>query len=1137
MKKRKLRRKKSTIIWAVYALCSLLSLAACKNKYSEKPRILVFSKTAGFHHVSITKGNEALLKLGKENGFIVDTTTNATYFVDDSLQKYSSILFLNTTGNVLNHRQEAALERYVQAGGGFAGIHAATDTESHWGWYGLMVGARFAGHPSVQQATVQVLNHEHPSTNHLPEKWERTDEWYNFRDFNKEVNVLLKVDEDTYEGGENGNLHPIAWYHEYDGGRVFYTGLGHTEQSFTDSIFLQHLMGGIKYTIGDNKPLDYSKATTQNVPKEERFVKTVLTKGTLTEPTEMTILPNLDILISQRRGEIMLYKNNTGQIKQVGKLEVYDSSNSGANVEEGLLGIAADPEFEKNHYVFVFYSPADTSVNRLSRFEFRNDAIDISTEKIVLQFYSQREICCHTGGSIAFGPNNLLYVSTGDNSTPFNEEGQPYVNNGFAPLNDQPGHEQYDARRSAGNSNDLRGKILRIRIKEDGSYEIPKGNLFPPDVPKARPEIYVMGNRNPYRISVDPKTGDLYWGEVGPDANRDSLETRGPQGYDEINQAKKAGFFGWPLFVGNNFPYRQYNYTNGESGKFFDTHSPVNDSRNNTGLVNLPPAQPALIWYPYGASKDFPALGTGGRTAMAGPVYYTDLYPDKNRYPNYYNKKFFFYDWIRNWVKVASFLPDGDLDKIEPFIEHISFSAPVDMEVGPDGRIYVLEYGQGWFTKNPDAGLSRIDYISGNLPPKIESLVVDKVHGNLPLTVTAKIEASDVEGDLLSYVWTVEKKKIWSKEPQLKYTFVRPGEHPISVKVIDAKGDSTKREEVLVYAGNEVPSVKVQWKGNQSFYFPEQAVDYQVQVTDEGDKVGMEDLYVSFDYIEGKDLAGASLGHRQISTVTMGKNLMLTLDCKACHKIHEKSIGPSFIQVAEHYDKERGAVDYLSQKIIDGGNGVWGENAMPAHPSLKVEEAKKIVKWVLSLSEESAPKPSFPPQGEIVPDPDKIKNPAIVLRLFASYTDKGGVGIKPLSGSDVIYLRNNIMSVNDLIKTNGFEAKDTLGSNYLKFPQNQGWILAGKLDMTGIENIVLTGVGDRQEIRYMIEIRRDGPEGKKLGEAELNIPTEKRKVAYKIPVWESEGGGVGDIYICVKSLGSEGRPLLGTLRFVPKDHY
>jgi cytochrome c len=407
----------------------------------------------------------------------------------------------------------------------------------------------------------------------------------------------------------------------------------------------------------------------------------------------------------------MLYKQSTAAVKQVGFLNVYSVSKiKDLNVEEGMLGLSKDPDFKDNHWVYIYYSPADSSVNRLSRFSFENDTIVNSSEKVILEVKSQREICCHTGGSIAFGPDSLLYFSAGDNSTPFDEPGQPYVNHGFAPLNSAAGHLQYDAERSAGNSNDLRGKIMRIRVHPDGSYEIPAGNLFAAGTPKTRPEIYVMGNRNPYRISVDQKNSNLYWGEVGPDASNDSFATRGPRGYDEVNQARKAGYFGWPFFVGNNYAYRQYNYLKGISGDAFNPAKPENHSPNNTGLTELPPAQPAFIWYPYAVSPEFPELGTGGRNAMAGPVYYTDMYPEATRYPDYYNGKLFIYDWIRGWIKAVTLQPNGDFEQMEPFMQHIVLHNCIDMEAGPDGRIYLLEYGTAWFQKNPDAGLSRIDY-------------------------------------------------------------------------------------------------------------------------------------------------------------------------------------------------------------------------------------------------------------------------------------------------------------------------------------------------------------------------------------------------------------------------------------------
>ncbi|HEV7333505.1 MAG TPA: ThuA domain-containing protein [Flavisolibacter sp.] len=1129
-------------------LFSLFIATSC-NKRSGKPKVLLFSKTAAFQHSSIPQGIAAIQKLGSENNFEVDTTSNAAMITEDSLKQYAAVIFLQTTGDVLNHYQEADFERYIQSGGGFVGVHAAADAEYDWGWYGRLVGGYFQSHPAQQEAVLRVTSADHSATKHLPKEWKRRDEWYNFKKISNDITVLLTIDEKTYTGGENGDNHPMAWYHDYDGGRAFYTALGHTDESYQEEPFLRHLLAGILYAIGDNKELDYDKAKTLRVPEENRFAKTALVTGHFFEPTEMTVLPNLDVLVAQRRGEIMYYKNGDTTVSQAGFLNVYwKTTTEGVNAEEGVLGIKADPAFEKNHYIYIFYSPADTSVNRLSRFKFENGKLDAASEKIVLQFYSQREICCHTGGSIAFDKDGLLYVSTGDNTTPFDEPKEPHPNSGYAPIDQRPGHEQYDARRTSGNPADLRGKILRIRVKEDGSYEIPDGNLYPKNGKGTRPEIYVQGNRNPYRISIDQKTGYLYWGEVGPDASRDSLGVRGPRGYDEVNQAKKAGFYGWPLFVANNYAYNDFDFATGKPGQPFDPAKPVNNSRNNTGIHNLPPAQPAFIWYPYGPSTDFPQVGTGGRNAMAGPVYYTEMFPQKTRLPEYYNSKLFIYDWIRGWIKAVTMQPNGDFDKMEPFMESTRLNGLIDMEVGPDGKLYLLEYGSGWFSKNPDAGLSRIDFNAGNRAPVVTDIAVNKTSGALPLTITATATASDPEKDPLTYEWHLGNgiTKV-TKVPTLEHTFTTMGDYAIHVVVKDKENATARSMPVQVYAGNEAPVVSIAVQGNKSFYFPGKQVAYAVKVQDKDDATAASDLqnvFVSADYVEGLDKAGASMGHQVMTASMAGRSLVESLDCKGCHKETDKSIGPSYTDVAKKYRQTPDAMQHLVNKIIKGGAGVWGEVAMPGHPNLPEGDARQIVTWILSLSGGTAKQKSLPPSGAVNATLQKKPTENGVLVLSASYTDKGVAGSKPLTGQATVVLKNNTLPATEASKLQGYTLQSFNGMQLLMVPKGAASFSIDSIDLTGVGAVELIVGGDKQPaFGYSFVLHLDGASGTKLGEAKLagssKPPATKEKyfsATVAIPITAVSGGRLHSLYFTSTALNEKetGNLAIQAIRFRPR---
>jgi type 1 glutamine amidotransferase len=236
-------------IIAIALLPFFLLIFFAAKPADKKPAVLIFSKTNGYHHACIPVGITAIQKLGMENGFTVDTTTDSLSFSKINLKKYAAVIFLCPTGKVFGPEQEEAFQNYIQNGGGYVGIHSATDCEYNWSWYGKLAGAYFKSHPSQQEAKLIIVDKNHPSTAGMPDSWVRKDEWYNFKDLNPDVTVLIKIDESSYKGGENGENHPMAWYHTFDGGRAFYTEMGHTDESYSDPVYLKHLLGGIEWAI------------------------------------------------------------------------------------------------------------------------------------------------------------------------------------------------------------------------------------------------------------------------------------------------------------------------------------------------------------------------------------------------------------------------------------------------------------------------------------------------------------------------------------------------------------------------------------------------------------------------------------------------------------------------------------------------------------------------------------------------------------------------------------------------------------------------------------------------------------------------------------------------------------------------
>ena len=217
-------------------------------------KIMVFSKTNGFRHKSIEPGKAALKKMADAEKWSITFTEDSLAFSQDRLETVDAVVFLNTTGKILGDKEKKIFKDYIRNGGGFAGIHSATDTEKSWPWYVDLVGATFKSHPKTQKATIKVVNKNHPATEPLQDRWTRTDEWYNFREpVRKHCIILAELDTDSYKGSEMNGYHPISWYHHFEGGRSFYTGLGHTDESYTEEDFLNHIKGGILWAAGVKK--------------------------------------------------------------------------------------------------------------------------------------------------------------------------------------------------------------------------------------------------------------------------------------------------------------------------------------------------------------------------------------------------------------------------------------------------------------------------------------------------------------------------------------------------------------------------------------------------------------------------------------------------------------------------------------------------------------------------------------------------------------------------------------------------------------------------------------------------------------------------------------------------------------------
>ncbi|MFI1331720.1 PQQ-dependent sugar dehydrogenase [Streptomyces sp. NPDC020845] len=593
----------------------------------------------------------------------------------------------------------------------------------------------------------------------------------------------------------------------------------------------------------------------------EDFQQVTLAKGEaeVGEPMSLAVLPDRSVLHTSRDGELRL-TDAAGNTKLAGKLDVYSHD------EEGLQGVGVDPGFTDNRFIYLYYAPplntpagdapetgtaADFApfdgVNRLSRFVLKADGtLDTASEKKILDVSATRGLCCHVGGDIDFDAAGNLYLSTGDDTNPFQSDG-------YTPIDERANRNPgFDAQRSAGNTNDLRGKILRIKVEADGSYSIPEGNLFKPGTDKTRPEIYAMGFRNPFRFSVDKKTGILYVGDYGPDAGA-ADPNRGPAGQVEFARVTGPGNFGWPYCTGANDAYVDFDFATRTSGAAFDCSAPKNTSPNNTGLTDLPPAQAA--WIPYNGGS-VPEFGDGSESPMGGPVYHYDAALDSPvKFPEAYDGDFFAGEFGRRWIKRISSDADGTVQSINDI--PWSGTQIMDMAFGPDGALYVLDYGTAWFGGDEHSALYRIENATDGHSPSPQA-AADRTSGQAPMKVQfSSAGTTDQDGDKLTYSWDFgDGATSTAANPAHKYS--KNGTYTATVTAKDPSG-RTGSASVQIVVGNTAPKVVLETpKDGQLFSFGD-TIPFKVKVTDPEDGRTIDCDKVKVTLILGHDTHGHPL--------------------------------------------------------------------------------------------------------------------------------------------------------------------------------------------------------------------------------------------------------------------------------------
>lgn len=792
----------------------------------------------------------------------------------------------------------------------------------------------------------------------------------------------------------------------------------------------------------------------------KRFERLPLVSG-LADAMGMDVLDDGSVILIERPGGVVLVSPE-GRSTRLGRIK------AAVFGEVGLMGVVFDPDFRRTQAFHVFYSPEEKkSVMRLSRMVVRDGRIDPAREKVIIEVPIDQEGAIHLGGGIARDARGRVLIGVGDNSPPIPE----------LPIDQRPGKFMADALRSAGNTQDLRGKVLRIEPLAEGGYRIPGGNLFQ-DPSKGRPEIFAMGCRNPFRVMCDHATGEVMWGDVG--VNVDPRCGITPSGYDEINRTNTPGNFGWPLFSGPNEPFTSFDFETRKVGPRFNPAHPVNFSRNNTGARDLPPARGAALWYSSVASERWPALGSGSRSVVCGPVVRVAGGANGERIHERYHGKLLVADWMRNWVVACDMKDDGTLGDAEPFAQHLVFRRPMDLRMAPDGTLLVLEYGDRW-NGNNDGTLSRLVYRRGNRAP------VARASANPPAGksgVVVRLDASastDADGDTLRHEWRDAAGAVVPGEGPVRE--VKPGAtgvHAYTVTVTDARG-ATGSARVEVRVGNAMPVVEIKVPEGGTYFDWNQPLLLSAEVTDE------EDGSTAKGTIPGEKVVWRAMylprGAGEAEAAHPGLALMRSSTCFGCHMAGEASRGPAYAAVGARYRTEDGAREKLARKIVEGGNGSWGTYPMPPHPQHNPAQARQMVDWILDEAGTGLQGATGALAAIIPPHPGH-KGDGGVWRVTASYTDQGAKGQPALTGEAtvIVHARQRKAAFADLQQ--GALVVDDIEQerDAIAWLAPNGFVGFTGLRLDGVAHVRVRAAATLPGT--VLEARLDGPDGPVVGRVE-----------------------------------------------------